>query len=87
MVNRARLFDERFEREEKLNRGHIIRYLNDQVRKIEKTWTKMQLFVGNMEPVRQGTQTPDLSTPTKLGVEEAGMSKTATLDIADDSDS
>lgn len=58
VVNRARLFDERLEREDKLNQRHIIGYLNNHTRKMEKTWGQMQLLVGNIvpvEPVQQGT--------------------------------
>lgn len=37
LINKARLFDERQEKEDKLNGGHIIWYLNDQAQKMEKT--------------------------------------------------
>lgn len=46
-MNKARLFEEQVEKEEKLNRGHIIRYLSNQARKMEKTWAQMKLLVGS----------------------------------------
>lgn len=45
VVNRARLFDMCLEREDRLNRGHIIWYVNDQVWKMEKISVQMQLLV------------------------------------------
>lgn len=30
LINKVRLFKERLEKEDKLNRGYMIRYLNDQ---------------------------------------------------------
>lgn len=34
VVNKARLFDEQLEKEERLSQGHIIRFFGDQARKI-----------------------------------------------------
>lgn len=48
VVSRTRLSDERLEREDKLSQGHIIQNLNDQARKMEKTWGQMQLLVENI---------------------------------------
>lgn len=45
---KARLFDEWLEKGDKLSWGHIIRYLSDQARKMEKTWGQMQLLVRNI---------------------------------------
>lgn len=58
VVNKARLFNERLEREDKVSRGYIIRYLNDEARKMEKTWEQIKLPVENSIPerlVQQGT--------------------------------
>lgn len=57
VLNKARLFEEQLEKEEKLSRGHIIRYLGDQARKMERTWGHMQLLVKTLLPeglVQQG---------------------------------
>ena len=50
MVNRALLFTEDLEWDEKLNCGQIIRFLLDHGRKMEKTWVKM-LYLVNHLPV------------------------------------
>ena len=48
IVNRAFLYTENLERDEKLNRAQIIRFLLNHNRKMEKTWGKMQELVNNM---------------------------------------
>lgn len=90
LINKARLFDEKLEKKDKLNRRHIIRYLNDQAQKMERTWGQIQFVVKNLVLgglVQQGTETqvgvtsfPALNTPTKPRLDEARTSKKATMD-------
>ena len=50
VVNKARLFDAKLDKEEKLSRANVIRFLNDQARKMERTWEQMQTLVANRGP-------------------------------------
>jgi hypothetical protein len=75
-VNRALLFTENLERDEKLNRGQIIRFLLDHSKKMEKTWSRMQELIRNMfppPPIAAGTQTPE--APSATPVSDAGTSQ------------
>ena len=75
-VNRALLFTETLERDEKLNRGQIIRFLLDHGRKMEKTWSRMQELVRNMfppPPIAAGPQSPDV--PILTPATDAGTSQ------------
>jgi len=69
-VNRSLLFTARLEKEGNLNRGQIIRFLQDHSRKMEKTWVLMQGLVAQLIPAGpedRGTQAPqDLSTPVRV---------------------
>lgn len=95
VVNKAKLFNEQMEKQEKLNRGHIIRYLSDQARKMEKTCRQMQLMVGSLVPkgsVQEGTQTqtrdpslPICSCPTDPSLDKAHLSPEAPIDLAGNS--
>ena len=66
-VNRALLYTKNLERDEKLNRAQIIRFLLDHSRKMEKTWGKMQELANNMAsglPRASETQLPEDPTAT-----------------------
>ena len=69
-IHRSLLFTERLETEGKLNRGQIIRFLNDHGRKMEKTWGQMRELVANLAPEgpeERSTQAPeDLVTPVRV---------------------
>ena len=83
-VNRALLFTENLERDEKLNRGQIIRFLMDHSRRMEKTWSCMQELVWNMfppPPIAQGSQVPEDSAATPGPV--AGVSQTTPVGFND----
>lgn len=52
LVNKARLFYEHLGKEEKMSHGHIIHYLSDHARKMDRTREQMKLLVGNLIPER-----------------------------------
>lgn len=59
IVNKARLFEDWLEKEEKLSHEHIIRYLGVHARKMDQTWEQMRLLLGRVNPgerVQQATQ-------------------------------
>ena len=66
-VNRSLLYTEQLEKEEKLNRSQIIRFLHDHSRKMEVTWTKMQLLAGSLlHNTPEPAGTPMSEAPRKV---------------------
>lgn len=63
-VNRCLLFTTQLEKEDKLNRGHIIRFYLDHSQKMEKTWENMVELVANMTP--EGPETRGTQAPKEL---------------------
>ena len=49
-VNRSLLFTAFLEKEGKINRSQIIRFLMDHAQKMEHTWDNMQVLVANITP-------------------------------------
>lgn len=61
MIIKAKLFEEGLEQEDRLSRGHIIHYLSDQARKMEKTRDSIKSLLYHLTSegfMEQGTQTP-----------------------------
>ena len=86
-VNRSLLYTESLEKQEKLTRGQIIRFLLDHSRKMETTWKKMQELVQHLIPEAPracGTQVPEepLLTPEKAST-PSGTPKATPGDFID----
>ena len=62
-VNRSLLFTAFLEKEGKINRSQIIRFLMDHARKMEHTWDNMQVLVANIS-LASGPQ-PEPKTPAR----------------------
>ena len=62
-VNRSLLFTNFLEKDGKINRQQIIRFLMDHARKMETTWDKMQVLVSNVQP--KDEQRPKPATPVR----------------------
>ena len=53
VVNRSLLFTNFLEKEGKINRPQIIRFLLDHARNMERTWDNMQTLVSNMKSAEE----------------------------------
>ena len=62
IVNRGLLFTNFLEKDGKINRAQIIRFLMDHAQRMESTWDKMQVLVSNMRG-RDGQQTETVTPP------------------------
>lgn len=69
-INQTLLFRGRLEKEDKVNRGQIIRFLLDQNWKMESTWEQMRELMANMTPegpeARRTSKLEDLATSQQV---------------------